>query len=269
MTEPLTNKVGRMTPAGVFTEFGVPAVPNNHLIGITSGPDGNIWFTEDAGKVSKITPAGVITEFPVGLNEQPLEITPGPDGRLWFSDYTFGKVGAITTAGVVSLYTLPATSSFPTGISKGSDGNIWVCARGGNGHIDRITPVGVVTEFPIPGGEACDSLVLGPDGNVYFGPNGSTNGTHIGRVTPGGAFSFIQTGANGAVGSPNSLVVGKDGLIYFAIPGNPKTLGRITVGGTESEFSLGATNAWSLATGSDGFLYVADGAAHTIVKVSY
>jgi len=35
-------------------------------IGITAGPDGNLWFTEMvAGKVGRITTAGVVTEFPV------------------------------------------------------------------------------------------------------------------------------------------------------------------------------------------------------------
>ena len=37
--------------------------------GITAGPDGNIWFTEENGnRIGRITPGGVITEFTAGLD---------------------------------------------------------------------------------------------------------------------------------------------------------------------------------------------------------
>ena len=46
-----------------FTEYPVPT-PNSVPTEITSGPDGNLWFTErNAGKIGRITTAGVITEF--------------------------------------------------------------------------------------------------------------------------------------------------------------------------------------------------------------
>lgn len=51
--------------------------------GITAGPDGNLWFTEEAGnKIGRITTGGAITEFPIpSPSSLPVEITPGPDGR--------------------------------------------------------------------------------------------------------------------------------------------------------------------------------------------
>src|SRR5262245_5907799 len=67
------------------TEFPVPT-PQSNLVGITRGPDGNMWFTDAlAGKIGRITPAGVITEFSAGITPgaQPTEITAGPDGNLW------------------------------------------------------------------------------------------------------------------------------------------------------------------------------------------
>src|SRR5262249_27412404 len=46
-TEETGNKIGRITTAGVITEYPIPS--NNGAFGITLGPDGNLWFTEFAG----------------------------------------------------------------------------------------------------------------------------------------------------------------------------------------------------------------------------
>jgi len=55
-TENAAGRIGRMTPAGVFTEFALPAVPppagspagtagtTPHPTAITAGPDGALWF---------------------------------------------------------------------------------------------------------------------------------------------------------------------------------------------------------------------------------
>jgi streptogramin lyase len=53
----------------VVTEFPVPTAGSGPEA-ITTGPDGNLWFTEAAGnRIGRITPAGVITEFPLPLGE--------------------------------------------------------------------------------------------------------------------------------------------------------------------------------------------------------
>ena len=53
-TEQYRNTIGRMTPAGVVTEFPVPT-RNAAPAGITTGPDGNLWFTQRHG-IGRITP---------------------------------------------------------------------------------------------------------------------------------------------------------------------------------------------------------------------
>jgi len=46
-----------MTPAGAITEYDIPTA-NSGPIAITTGPDGNLWFTENnAGAIGKITTA--------------------------------------------------------------------------------------------------------------------------------------------------------------------------------------------------------------------
>src|SRR5262245_6266573 len=75
----------------IFVEFPVPTA-SSQLKGITTGPDGNVWFTEQAGpKIGRITPAGVVTEFPISEAgshpSSPKAICAGPDGNLWFIDF--------------------------------------------------------------------------------------------------------------------------------------------------------------------------------------
>ena len=42
------NNFGRITTAGVVTEFAIPT-PSPKPYGITAGPDGALWFTEYNG----------------------------------------------------------------------------------------------------------------------------------------------------------------------------------------------------------------------------
>lgn len=48
-----------------MTQFAMPAAQNN-LEGITAGPDGNLWFTEEwRSQIRRLTSEGAITEFPL------------------------------------------------------------------------------------------------------------------------------------------------------------------------------------------------------------
>ena len=42
------NRIGRITTAGVITEFSTGITAGALPYGITAGPDGNLWFTEAA-----------------------------------------------------------------------------------------------------------------------------------------------------------------------------------------------------------------------------
>ena len=73
--------IGRITPAGVITEYGLHDL--SAPCAITAGPDGNLWFTEcniNGNAIGRITTSGVITEFMLptsGRGYYPLAITPG------------------------------------------------------------------------------------------------------------------------------------------------------------------------------------------------
>jgi len=64
--------------------------------GITTGPDGNVWFTGGTTyRISRLTPDGVLTEFPLSTLTGVLAgITTGPDDSLWFSEVDANAIGA-------------------------------------------------------------------------------------------------------------------------------------------------------------------------------
>jgi virginiamycin B lyase len=98
-TAGLVSSAAALPPTdSTITEFPLPTV-SSFPLGITTGPDGALWFTEQFGnKIGRITTAGVITEFPLPTaNSGPFGITAGPDGALWFVENTGNRIGRITT----------------------------------------------------------------------------------------------------------------------------------------------------------------------------
>jgi hypothetical protein len=134
-----------------ITEFPLPT-PSNSPYGITAGPDGNLWFTENflSNKIGRISPSGTITEFPVPTAYgRPEGITPGPDGNLWFTEgsglpSSGNKIGRISPSGTITEFPVPTAYGRPEGITPGPDGNLWFTEGSGN-KIGRISPSGTIT----------------------------------------------------------------------------------------------------------------------------
>src|SRR5258708_17752100 len=130
--------------AGTVTEFNVPS---GTAFGITAGPDGNLWFTDNgASAIGRITPSGSISLFPVP-GSTPEYITAGADGNLWFTDRASSKIGRVTTGGSFTEFPVPTAGSALRGITAGPDGNLSFAAPDLNA-IGRITPSGSITQFP-------------------------------------------------------------------------------------------------------------------------
>jgi virginiamycin B lyase len=185
----------------------LPPVPTaaSGLTTIVYGPDGNYWFTEQAGnKIGRMTPAGVVTEFPVPTtNSEPTGLTVGPDGNLWFTEQQAGKIGRITPAGQITEFALPSAGSGPTAITAGPDGNLWFAETTGN-RIGRISTTGQIAEYALAIGlSGPNSITPGPDGNLWF------TGATYGRITPMGASTSFNLGLY-----PTNIVTGPDGILY-------------------------------------------------------
>ncbi len=241
--------------------FSVPA-------GITAGPDGNIWFTEQSGNnIGQITPAGIITEFEVPPNPTvfnvPLGITTGSDGNLWFTESFAASIGQITPAGIVSDV-LISNYSQPFWIASGPDGNLWFTDESypdDIGRIGQITPAGVVTEFPVPTANSQPfGITTGPNGNLWFTEG---NGNNIGQITPAGVVTeFPVPTANS---QPFGITTGLDGNLWFA-EGNGNNIGQITPAGVVTEFPVPTANSqpFGITTGPDGNLWFTEGNGNNI-----
>jgi streptogramin lyase len=263
-TELLANRIGRITPSGVITEFTVPTAGSDPS-GIVTGADGNLWFTEQAtNKIGRITPSGTITEFaiPTGggpkngfTGSEPIEITAGPDGNVWFTEYLGNKIANITPAGVITEFAIPTPSVGPFGIALGRDGNLWFTEQDAN-KVASITLGGAVTEFPVPTVGELGQINPGPDGSLWFCEN---TGNRIGRVTTAGVVTEFVVPTSGS--GPGSIVQGPDGNMWFTET-NASKIGKInpatgvafaSLTGTVSDdgLPLGATLSTSWSLGSE------------------
>src|SRR4029434_7383036 len=93
--------------AQVVTEFSTGITAGAAPFGITAGPDGNLWFTEQQlDRIGRITTLGVVTECSAAIagGSSLVRITAGPDGNLWFTESSGDRIGRITPAGVVTEF---------------------------------------------------------------------------------------------------------------------------------------------------------------------
>src|SRR5437016_6286143 len=104
------------------TEFPIPT-SNSGPLGITRGPDGNVWFTENgAKKIGRISMTGTVTEFPLPLPfSDPRGITAGPDGNLWFTGIFQSNIDRMTPSGVLTEFGLTACLPQPLTAGPGRE----------------------------------------------------------------------------------------------------------------------------------------------------
>ncbi|OGH14940.1 MAG: hypothetical protein A3H50_03680 [Candidatus Levybacteria bacterium RIFCSPLOWO2_02_FULL_37_10] len=239
-----------------ITEFSIPTTESSP-VGITVGPDGNYWFTEqghNANKIGRITPDGKITEFPIPTNDSgPFSITSGPDGNLWFTEAYANRIGRITTSGEITEFVIPTNTSDTYIITSGPDGNLWF-TESSAGKIGRITPNGNITEFLVPVSTSYPyGITSGPDGSLWFTELNGINGNRIGRITTSG---YITEFAIPVDSTPLIITSGPDGNLWFTDPGLNK-IGRITTNGNVTEFPIPTSNSspFGITLGPDSSLW--------------
>jgi streptogramin lyase len=264
------GRIGRITPAGVITEFSTGITPGSVPFDIVTGPDGNLWFPEaKADKIGRITPDGVVTEFGTGITagSSPEGIAVGPDGRLWFTENDGDRIGRITTSGQITEFSTNITPNCrPFGITAGPDGNLWFCEDNAD-KIGRITTTGTITEFStgITAGSTPSRITTGPDGNLWFT---EFNGARIARITLSGSVKEFSAGI--AAGSfPGGITAGPDGNLWFCELGSG-VIGHIsTTGVVTPVVTVSSTNEPNVITpGPDGNLWLTETTANKIARVN-
>jgi streptogramin lyase len=220
-TEFWTGRVGRMSPAGVITEFSLPT-PNPR--GIVTGPDHNLWIAEGGlqhESIARMTIKGEVTEFPLGssVNQQlqPHDIVAGPDGNLWFTEV--GQIGRVTPAGVITQFPIGSGRDNVFGLAGGADGNVWFVDATAN-TVGRITPTGAIRHYPLArrNGEPV-SITAGADGRLWFTEANVSRIASIGYTVPEAAFSSrVLTFTSGSAAS-RQVTVTNTGDAKLAIAG--------------------------------------------------
>jgi len=96
------SRIARVTTAGAFTEFLLPAA--TRTFDIAAGGDGALWFTEfDANRIGRITTSGGVSEFLIPTADSgPLGLAAGPDGNLWFTEFKVAAIGRVAPPPAVS-----------------------------------------------------------------------------------------------------------------------------------------------------------------------
>jgi streptogramin lyase len=260
-----------------IVEFAIPT-PNVFVGGLTVGPDGNVWFTEDtvtdcsrglcfvgAVGIAQISSTGIIKEFPINGSSQLASpvftrgMTAGPDGNLWFPEASgfpipvgpSSAIGRSTTGGTFTDFS--SSVSTVSGITAGPDGSLWFTAPA---QIGRITTDGVVTTIDLATGTAPNGIATGSDGNLWYA---DPVGNQIGRLTTGGLVTTFD------IPTPNSgptvITAGPDGALWF-IEASANQIGRITTTGVVTEYVIPTPNSqyvvdppYGIAGGSDGNIW--------------
>ncbi len=95
-TEQTTNKIGKLTTAGKFTEYPIPDGSAPSMI--VSGPDGALWFT-GADYLARVDTSGNFTvhDLPAKYG-RPVGLTVGTDQAFWFTWPDGNAIGRMTMA---------------------------------------------------------------------------------------------------------------------------------------------------------------------------
>lgn len=274
-TEQNAGNIGQVTTGGSFKEFGIASkggTTGNNGIDITSGPDLNLWFTEQGakpgiGKMAIVSHA--VTEYPVA-GSAPAFIAVGPvHGTLVFTDDGNNAIGQIdATSGTVTEKIIPTAGANPLGLAVGPDGKVYF-AENSASKIGIFDPVAnTITEIATLTPAAGPTMVvLGPDGAMWFTEN---NVAKLGRLTTSGLMSEYPLSPTAA--GAGGLAVGLDYNLYFGDTANNK-IGRFTSASpsTITEYAIPTAGAFpgKLVIGPDGRIYFTEVTANKIGQLNY
>ncbi len=253
----------------VVDEIYTPSASN--LAGITSGPNGLIWFTGDAGDfgavVGKSTIQSDMIEYPQPQYGNATSIAEGADQHLWVTLFP-AAIGRLSTGGDFSAFPIPnvfgGTHAYPYSITKGPDSALWFIANDSGRHIVRIDSTGKMQGYRVPAGSRLQWLTLGSDGALWFTDSGANK---IGRMSgTGNVTEFsVPTPSAGLTG----ICQGPDGKLWF-LEGAANKVGTVTMSGSFHEYAIPTpySGAFDIVTGPDGALWFTEDAAGNIGRVT-
>ena len=218
--------------AGSGTLFPIP-VAGTSVLAITRGPDGLAWFAAfNKGFIGRVSANGVMKTFNTGLAaNNSNDIITGPDGRLWYAT-DFNGIGRMTVTGANSLKSIVNNADQPTALAVGPDNRVWYVEWQGD-DVGRMTASGAVVEYPVgfAGFSNSFGIAKGGDNRIWFC---DPQRNRIGRINANG--SGLKYFTAGLTGSPDSIIAGPDGNLYFGE--FQSKIGRITTAGVITEYAI-------------------------------
>jgi streptogramin lyase len=269
--------------ASMVTEFAggfTPGfTPNMAPFDLTTGSDGDLWFTEhgNPGAIAYIDQSGVVHEFTQGLtpNNGPWGVAAGAAGtgcrlqltcKVWFTEFgtTTPRIASVDHSGVVHEFVPGVTSGFsanasPFAMTLGPDGHVWWTDLAGriayideNGAVHEIA-AGLTQGLPL-------GITAGPGRRIWF-TEGEGRGA-IGYIDGGGVVhEFIGGLTSGfpAHRDPQQIATGPDGHIWFIELGAPSGVAYLDDDGVVHEFTAGHTPGFSAGAQAAGLVAGPDG----------
>jgi streptogramin lyase len=174
----------------------------------------------------------------------------------------------------ITEFPVPTSSSNPTSIVAGPDGNLWFTETQGQ-KIGKITPSGSITEYSLPSGHMPYFITSDGSGNLWFTERqtGSTPENMVGKISIGGSLTeYAVSDMSYAIGG---ITKGPDGnfwLTEFAIDSGNFTcnVDKITPGGTVTKYvyHTGFGGIGQITAGPDGNLWFTDPADNKLGRIT-
>lgn len=226
-------------PVGALKQFKVPTA-NSQPRAITTGSDGNVWFTEGTeftgapAKIARVTPAGAITEFAPdvadGCNGCIItDIARGPGDHILYitsNDPTLMRFD-ISTQHFMSPVQMPNTSALGGNVAV-SNTDVWITDFNNDVVWRYHLSDGQFTSFAVidPGEVAVDAV-----GNAWFTQPGDVNApdtSNIGRIDAAtNAVTLTPTTDGTTTVAPRDITVAQDGQVWFTARFTPQAVGRL------------------------------------------
>lgn len=281
-TVPTSSPSINVTLAAKVYELGA----NVDVRGLTSGADGNVWFSEcpdpnGVGAIARITTSARLTVFPLpdGAVACPKWLTLGVDRAVWFTEESLGgrllsqpHIGRADANGNISEFALPSTDLEPNGIVVGGDGNIWY---------DVLVPSATSTVATVRGFSSINHSIVGSialSPSVALGRQNNTlsaNPADGAVIVASGSVTRVIPGPSPRASQPlgippgrlcGSTAASKDGYLYLQC--SASLLAQVSQATYYAAYlpearSIALTSGLTpvnfsgpMAFGSDGYLYL-------------
>jgi virginiamycin B lyase len=258
----LATSVAQAAQNPIEKQYKTP-IENASPSHITTGADGNLWFTESSSvfdeetfefhsSIGRITPTGDITEFRACESCVPNDIVQGPGNILYYTNND-NLLGRMTTDGQSLTPRSPGLFVGGNRLAAGG-GNIWVT----DFNRDVIWKYDVSAETfqsfapPTPNSNPGD-IAVAADGIVWFTQNSPAPGAIASFDPATGVFTETPVDPGG---QPRSIAVANDGSIWYTKIVVDR-VGRLNPGTRQvTEFQVGAeTEPAEIAAAPDGTLW--------------